>query len=159
MARSLPLTVVQALYAQQTSQVYLVLCEVTHSEFTPVRVVNNTENITSNGDLYVPFPFSVILPPDQEDLQLSARLTIFDAEREVIDNLRFVAGSRELMEVTLRVIEAANPDTVLQSVSGLQVRNVSYQIGRLELDISVEGFLNEGYPRDSFTPGNFPGIF
>lgn len=159
MARSLPLTVVQALFAQQTSQVYLVLCEISHSSFTTVRVVNNTQAITSDGNVYAPFPFSVILPPDQEDLQLRAQLILYDAERDIIDNLRVVAGSRELMQAKLKVIEAGNPDTILQSVSGLQVRNVTYQIGALNLDLNVDSLLNEGYPRDSFSPGNFPGIF
>lgn len=159
MARSLPTTVVQALFAQQTSQAYLVLLEASHSSFAAVRIVNNTENVTSNNVLYSAFPFAVILPPDQEQLQYRAQVIIYDAEREIIDNLRFVAGSRERIAVKLAVVSSADYDTELQTVSGLEIVNVTYQAGALTLDCSIDNFLTEGFPRDTFTPGNFPGLF
>jgi len=159
MARTLPTTIINAIFSQQTSEVFLVLLTATHSSFSDVRVVNNTEVVTSNGNLYSPFPFAVILPPDAEDLKFAAKVTIYDAEREVIDNLRLVAGSRERIQIKLEVIAASDPDTVLQSVSGLEVQNVTYNQGALSLDATINNFLTEGFPRDSFSPGNFPGVF
>jgi len=159
MPRTLPTTIVNAIFAQQTSEAFLVLLTATHSSFTPVRVVNNTELVTSNGNVFQPFPFAVILPPDSEDLKIAAKISIFDAEREVIDNLRFVAGSRERIKIELEVIAASDPDTILQSVSGLEIENVVYEAGRLDLEATINNLLTEGFPRDSFTPNNFPGIF
>jgi len=101
----------------------------------------------------------VILPPDQEDLKIAAKIVIYDAEREVVDNLRFVSGERERINIKLEVIAASDPDTILQSVSGLEVVNVTYQAGSLNLEATIDNLLTEGFPRDSFTPGNFPGIF
>lgn len=161
MARSLPTVVVQAALAQQTGYAFLVGAEISHSSFSTVRIVNNTEAVTVGAQPYSPFPFSIILPPDSEDLRVRARMVIYDAEREIIDNLRVVAGNSERIAVTLYVVSVAPDDTleVLQTVSGLQVINVTYTAGALNLDMNVEQFLNEGWPRDSFTPGNFPGVF
>lgn len=159
MARTLPTTIVNAIFSQQTSEVFLVLLTATHSEMDDIRVVNNTESITSNGNIFVPFPFAVILPPDQEDLKIAAKVVVYDAERDIIDNLRGLVGKRERIELKLEVVAASDPDTVLQSVSGIQVENVVYQAGALNVEASINNLLTEGYPRDSFTPGNFPGIF
>ena len=159
MSRSLPTVVVQAIYARDTSMVFLVLLEASHSSFTTIRVVNNTQAITSNLEVFVPFPFTVILPPDDEDLTVRAQVQIYDVQQEIIDNLRLVAGSREKIAVSLKVIEASDPDTVLQTVSGLTIENVQYEAQSLKLDLSIDNFLTESYPRDSFGPANFPAIF
>jgi hypothetical protein len=159
MARTLPTTVVNALFAQQTSQAYLVLLQASHSAFTTVRIVNNTEGVTSNSNLYAGFPFAVILPPDKEDLTYQARIVIYDAEREIIDNLRLVAGLRERIKIRLAVVSTADYDDELQTISGLEVVNVGYTAGALTVECSIDNFLTEGFPRDSFTPGNFPGLF
>jgi len=158
-SRSLPTVVVQALYAQTTSSVFLVLLTASHSLFSTIRVVNNTQAVTSNGDVFQPFPFSVVLPPDEEDLQVRAQLQLYDVQQEILDNLRLVAGARERVVVSLKVIEAATPDTVLQSVSGLNVENVQYNAESTQLDLSIDNFLTESYPRDSFSPATFPAIF
>lgn len=159
MARTLPTTIINAVFAQETSHAFLVLLTATHSSFSPLRVVNNSEAVTSNGLIYSPFPFAVILPPDQEDLNIAARITVFDAEREVIDNLRLVAGSRERISVSLEVISALQPNDILQTVSNLEVENVTYQTGAINLEAKINTLLTEGYPRDSFTPNSFPGVF
>lgn len=159
MPRTLPITIVNAVFSQQTEEVFLVLLTATHSSFQPVRLVNNTQPITSNGDLFFPFPFSVILPPSSEELKIATKITIYDAEREVVDNLRFVAGNRERIGIKLDVIASSDPSTILQTVSNLEVENVNYRAGALELDASINNLLTEGFPRDSFTPANFPGIF
>lgn len=159
MARTLPTAIVQALFAPQTDQAFFVLLQASHSEFATVRVVNNTESVTSNGNLYVPFPFAVLLPPDDPELTYKARITIYDAEREIIDNLRLVAGRRERIAIRLAVVSSEDYDAELQTVSGLEVVNVSYTAGALSLDCSIDNFLTEGFPRDTFTPGNFPALF
>lgn len=159
MSRSLPLVVEQAVFSQTTSKVFLVLAEFSHSSFATIRVVNNTQQIVSNGDPYVPFPFTVLLPPDDEELQVRAQLVIYDVERAIIDNLRLVAGSRERIATTLRVVEASDPDTILQRVSGLVIENVQYGADQIALDLSIDNFLTESFPRDSFSPATFPGVF
>ena len=159
MARSLPTVVVNAVYARSTSIPFFVLLEATHSSFATIRIVNNPVAITSNGDTYQPFPFAVILPPDQEDLTPQAEINIYDAEREIIDNLRAVAGNRERIEISLYVIANNDPDTILASVSGLEVTNASYRAGALQITAEIESFLSEGFPVATFNPGNFPGLF
>lgn len=159
MARSLPLTIVNAVMAESTSQSFHVLLTASHSDFPTIRVVNNTEPIVSGINLFSPFPFSVILPPDSEDLNIVAKVIVYDAEREIIDNLRFSLGKRERISLRLDVIASGSPNDILQSVSNLSVVNVQYTAGALELEAQADTLITEGYPRDTFSPGNFPGIF
>lgn len=159
MARTLPSVVVQALFAQSTSIPFFVLLVASHSSFATIRVVNNTQAIISNGQTYVPFPFTVLLPPESEDLLARVQIRLFDVQREIIDNLRVVAGSRERIAIRLLVIANNDPDTVLQTISGYEIENVGYTAGNITIDASIENLVNEGFPRDSFSPDNFPGLF
>lgn len=160
MSRSLPVAVVEAVNAQSTDFAFWVLVEITHSTLAnPIRAVNNTEDVVSNGETYVAFPFSVILPPDTEDLQVRARIIIENATRDLIDEFRSTAGSRERLVFKLSVVASDDPDTVLQSISGLTAATIAYNAQQLSLDLSIDTLLTEPFPGDSFSPANFPGLF
>lgn len=159
MPRTLPTTVVQAANAQTTTSAFLVLLEASHSTFTTVRLVNNTQAIVSGGNTYTAFPFAVILPPDDPELQVRARVIVSNVTVELMDELRGVAGSKERIAFTLKVIEASDPNTILQTASGLVAASAKYDADRIELDLTIDNFLTEAFPSDTFSPSNFPGIF
>ncbi len=56
----------QAAFLQDTDEVFLALLTIAHADISPsIRVVNNTENITSNGNLFTAFPFDIQLPDEK----------------------------------------------------------------------------------------------
>ena len=60
MSRTLSQAARQAINAEATEQVFLLLLTIDHEDLAePIRVVNNTETITSRGELYVAYPFVV----------------------------------------------------------------------------------------------------
>ena len=68
----MPLTsapAIAAARAGETGEVFLVLATFTHDALTdPIRVANNTEDITSNGNLFkgIPFMFTLISDDDRQ---------------------------------------------------------------------------------------------
>lgn len=158
MPRTLPTSVVTAVNSQTTTNAFLVLLEVYHSAIGTYYFVNNTENIVAGATTYLAFPFSIVLPPDDPELQVRARLSLSHVTSE-LNVLRTIAGQRERATFALKVIEASDPTTVLQSVSGLVAASVSYNADQIDIDLTIDNFLTEPFPSASFSPSTFPGIF
>lgn len=158
MPRTLPTSVITAVNSQTTTNVFLVLLEISHSAIGTFYLVNNTENIISGAITYLAFPFSVTLPPDDPELQVRARLTLSHVTSE-LNILRTLAGQRERVSFSLKVIEASDPTVVLQSISGLVAASVSYNASAMDIDLTIDNFLTEPFPSATFSPSTFPGIF
>lgn len=162
MARSIPTTVVQAMNAQTTGQVFLVLLELSHSTISTIRLVNNTENITYGGNTYTTFPFSVALPPDDAESQYQARISIDNANRFLVQSARELSATRERAKIKLIVvsdISAGVANETLLTINDLEVVAISYTAEAMDITCRVESLLNESWPGYSFTPTNFPGIY
>jgi len=120
--------------------------------------VNNTESITSNGTVYTPFPFAVVLPDDNEDNGPQGRLAVGNVDRTIIDDLRSISGS-ERIQVTIQIIMSDEPDTPLATYNNFELRNIDYDAFTVTGDLSLVDFLSEPFPSDRFTPNFFPGLF
>lgn len=143
-------------FAADTADVWLVLVTIDHDDFAePIRVVNNTENVTSRGELYVGFPFDATLPDSREDASPRARLVIDNTSREIAQAIRSITSAPI---VTLEIIRAADPDTVEISLPYFTLRNVKWDAGKVSGDLSLEDFTSEPYPAGTFTPAYFPGL-
>lgn len=159
MARTIPTTIVEAMNAATTDEAFLVLLELRHSAFTTQRVVNNTEDIVSNGDTYSKFPFSMVAPPDSDEFQPRIQVVALDVAGELVVDMRAIAGTRERAAATISIIVASDPDTILAQWSDFEVIGVEYNADALRFDLAVETFLSEPYPADTMGPAEFPGLF
>jgi hypothetical protein len=159
MPRTLSPTVIEAMNAQSTGVAVLALVTITHSTFTTVRVVNNTENVTSNGDLFTALPFTVRLPADSEEYRPVMKVGVPNVSLDLMTELRSVAGSREKIKVALSIVDHAAPDTLLAAWTDFEVENVNYTAESLTFDLTLKSYLAEPYPGGSFTPSDFPGLF
>lgn len=159
MSRTLPSATVGRMNAAQTSSAFLTLIEITHSSFSTVRLVNNTVNVVSNSQTFTAFPFVAILPPDTDQVNVVGRLSVPNATRELVSEVRSVSGSRERVLVDVHIIDSADPNTYLRSETGLEVVNVVYNADVMTADLSRDSLLNEPWPGDRMSPATFPGIF
>lgn len=72
----------------------LILLQIDHPELTtPVRVVNDTQDITSNGNLFIAFPFACTLPDDFENQLPRARIIIGNAGRDLMGFIESTDGA------------------------------------------------------------------
>ena len=146
----------EAAYAQETSDVFLVLLTITHDDITPIRVVNNNENITSDSNLFVAYPFEITLPDSTGESSPRAHITIDNVSREIAESIRNITTAPK---ITISVIRAADPDTIELTFAPFTLRNVKWDTSKLSGDLSMENIEIEPFPIGQFSPAQFKGLF
>jgi len=146
----------EAAYLQETDDVFLVLLTITHDDITPIRVVNNNENITSDSNLFVAYPFEITLPDSTGDGTPSAQLVIDNVSREIAESIRSISTAPK---VTISVIRAADPDTIEITFAPFTLRNVKWDMTKVSGDLSMEDIALEPFPIGQFAPAQFQGLF
>lgn len=141
---------------QNESDLPLVLLEIDHSSLSdPILVVNNKENITSNGEEYIGFPFEIILPDSKEDSPPTSKLRIDNISREIGQAIRLISTPPS---VTIRVVRQDTPDVIEAEFAGMYMTNVSYDAFSVEADLMFEDLTREPYPYLTFSPALFRNI-
>lgn len=157
MPRNVSLAALQASLATETEKVFLVLLELNHSDLAiPVRLVNNTEDVTSNGNVYTAFPFHARMPDDQEEREPVAELVVANATRELIDSVRSLQGK---LDTVLSVVLADSPNVIEWGPVDMEVKVVNYDADSVTFQLGMQAFSEEPFPSRSFTPAQFPGLF
>jgi hypothetical protein len=156
MARTLSSTAIASQNAQETGEVWLVLLTISHADLaTPIRVVNNNEDIVSRGLTFQAFPFEIVLPNEDPDQPPKAYLRIDNVDRSVIAAVRGISSTPS---VTIEVILASAPNNVEIGYSGFSLRNVTFDVAQIEAELLFESIFGEPITA-SMTPSRFPGMF
>ena len=143
--------------AQQTSEVMLELLVIDHADMTsPLRLVNNTESIESNGDTYEPWPFKAALPTDDPDQEPRASIQISNVDLSVSIALDQLASRPT---VTLGVVTLTDPDTYEYGPMTFDVSDERGDAQTITLDLVLQNLDQEPFPAMSFTPKLFPALF
>lgn len=144
-------------FAQDATDVWLVLLTIDHASLSdPIRVVNNTQNITSNGNSFVAFPFEITLPDNRDGAAPRAELSIDNVSREIGEAVR---GMDSPASVKIEIIRADAPDTIEIEWPYFTLRNVIMNAQAVSGDLMFEDFVSEPYPAGKFVPSHFPGLF
>jgi len=146
----------QAVLSSATSQVFLQCLTISHSSFSTLRLVNNTEDIVRSSGTFQRFPFGVSASTQQEGKPPSIKISADAVDQRVIVALRNLAGKRERAKITYEVILAATPDSVEFGPVTFELEGVSGGSGTvISLDASIlKGALDDAFPKDQFTPSN-----
>jgi hypothetical protein len=157
MARTLSNTFRSALYAQETDTVFLVLIEITHDDLAaPIRVSSDATDTISNAETFSAFPFVISLPSDDNSGASVGEISFDNVSREIIDDIRTIQTPPDF---SIKIVTAADPDTVEIEYSNLILENVQYDAFQIRGQISVFSLEAEPYPGDSFLPSYFGGLF
>jgi hypothetical protein len=113
----------------------LLLLQINHPELpSPIRVINDTQNITSNGNLYVAFAFRFVLPSDYENQIPKARIAIDNVGKDLMQWIETSDGGAG-STVQLSTIMRSRPNqiewTMTMSMFNIQAnaREVSAELG------------------------------
>ena len=146
----------EAMFAQETEEVFLLLLTIEHEDMTsPLRLVNNSEDIVSGGDTYTAYPFQFELPSSGGDSPPRATIKIDNVHRDIVSTIRSLASPPE---ITISVILASQPDTPEASFGNLTLEEVSYDALEITGELAYENVLVEPFPGVSFSPDLFPGL-
>lgn len=154
--RTLSPSALQSAFAQETGEVWLVLCTITHPELaSPLRFVNDMQSLTSRGNVYLAFPFEVEFPEEDADSPGEARIVLDNIDRSIVKAIRSMFGPPE---VTLEVVLASSPDTVEAEFPGMVLRDTKYDASRVTGTLRFEDIVSEPISIE-MTPQRFPALF
>lgn len=156
MARQLSNKLLTEVFAQQSADPYLLLVTVSHSSFTTLYLVNNTESITSNGNVFEPFPMEITLSPDDGQSARTTQISFDNVSLELIEELRSVITP---IDVRIQAVLASDPDTVEIEFGELKMVNISYDQKTIRGNLILDDFLRTELTSEKYTPSNYPGLF
>lgn len=161
MPRNVSAELRSAVNAPYTDEVFLVLLKVSaHPEevngFDPFHLVNNTEDVVSNGQAYTAFPFTVKLPNDDGDTITHAQLAIDNTDRRIVREIRSL---RHPPHIELSLVLASNPDYIEAGPFPFLLRDVQYTASEVSGTLMHEDGDFDNVPADAITPTHFPGYF
>ena len=140
----------------QESDLPLVLLTISHADLpTPIRVVSDKVDVTSNGNIFTGFPFEIVLPDASEDAPPKPKLMINNVSREIGQAIRSISTPPS---VTIQVVRQDTPDVIEAEFVGMSMTNVTYDALVVEADLSFEDIIREPYPCHRFNPSHFRGI-
>ena len=148
---------IRSAFAPETAEVWIPLVTIQHSTLSePIRVANNLEDITSNGNLFKGCPFEPVFPGDTDDGPPGAKLRISNVSQEIVKVVREIDTPAS---VDLQLVLASDPDTIEAEYNGLELRDVTGDAGYIEGILGHDDLRLEPFPYEGFSPTYFPGLF
>lgn len=136
----------------------LLLVEISHPDLaSPVRVVQDNQDITHLGNLFVAFAFGVDIPDDQDKQTPRGRVWMDNVGRELVQWLEISNGG-EGAEVRFIQVWRDDPDTIEWEAT-LQLSNVDMDMHRVNGDLGYEDLLNKPGVVLRYDPQTAPGLF
>ncbi len=170
MSRELSEAFKAAAYAQETGKVVVSLLTITHDDLEETLRASSdaTERVegsgagqpvygtVSRGETYYYIPHQMRLPTEQDRSTPTAQIVLDNVGRELV---QLVRSTDTPAQVTIEIVLADDPDTVEVTFPTLDLVGVSYEAGRMTLDLSVDHLSAEPFPAGSFDPSGFRGLF
>lgn len=135
-----------------------ILLQIDHAELpTPVRVINDTQNLTSNGFDYIAFPFNIILPDDFENKLPKAQLTIDNVGRDLMYWLETTNGGAG-STATFSQVMRSRPNQIEWSIT-MSLFNVSATNLQVTAELGFENLFAKPAISMQYRPDNSIAIF
>ena len=144
-------------FAPETGVVFHTLMTIDHPSWgTPVRLVDNGEDVVSNGNTFIAMPFKLALPTIEGDSAPEVTVEIDNVHRDILATLRQDVTAAS---VTLEIVLSNDLDTVEISVSDLKLRVTEYDVLLVTGTLMFDFPLNTGFIGERYTPYTAPGVF
>lgn len=136
----------------------LYLLEITHTQLgTPVRIVNDTQDIVSNGNTFTACAFRVQLPEEITHSMPRVSIAVDNIGRELTLWLDGSKGGRG-GSVRIMQIMRDTPNTIEQEYT-LSVIESRQDMMQVVFDLGYENVLDVPALVETYNPENTPGIF
>lgn len=151
-------TAMQALLAQQTSEVFLSFLRVEHPSLAePRRLVCNTQPIERADGVYEPYAFNAPSPAQKEDRIPQTSITIDNTDLELGAALR---GLRGKAKITLFTALASQPDVIEEGPFEFDLNAAEGDQNAITASVGYDSSVfDENLPAQSYTPTNSQGLF
>lgn len=156
---TLSTTAITAAHRTSDGQGFLELLTITGGGISePVRLVNDTRDVTSDSELFIACPFQVVLPKDAAKEVPRAQLRIDNVGREIGQELEALEPGAELV-ATIQIVYRTTPDVIeyefTAPLSGIRANVFTISAVMGPTDLMRRPAVNIRF--DPFTaPGLFP---
>lgn len=134
------------------------LLEINHPALsTPVRVVNDTQDITSNGNLYIACPFRFVPPDDFENQLPKAKLAVDNVGRDLMYWIETTSGGQG-SSLNAMTVMRSRPNQIEWSIS-MNLYNVQVTIKEVTAELGFDNLFAKPAVARQFRPDNSPGLF
>ena len=148
----------EELHRTSGTEPVLLAIEITHDDLTtPVRVVNDTQDLLSNGNTFMAVPFGFVLPDNLEQGNSSARLEIDNVGRELVQWLELSSGGSGARVTMMQLLRSA-PDVVEWSVT-MDLTSISMDSQKVSATLGFKNLLDMPAVAITYTPAVAPGLF
>lgn len=148
----------QNLLATSADEPFLILLEITHSALvTPVRIVNDVQNIVVGGNTFTAMPFRVTLPDDVKGQIPQAKLEVDNIGRELTQWLE-VSGGGQGAKCKIMQVMRSDPNTIEFSIT-LDLTNLSITNEVVSGQLGFVNTLGQVSTTVTFTPATAPGLW
>lgn len=136
----------------------LILLEIDHEALSaPIYVVNDTDDVVSNGNTYIAFPFRCVLPDDFESQIPKARLAIVNVGRELMYWIETTSGGQG-STCTFKQILRSNPNLVEWEIT-MNLYNVSVTMQEITAELGFENLFSKPAISRQYRPDTASGLF
>lgn len=156
MPRSFSAALQEVINAQYSSVAMLVLVEIRHQDLgAPIRLANNTEDVISNGDTFIGFPFEIELPGD-EDGPPRGSLTVQNVDRRIG---QAIIDLQTPPRLRLMVVLSTDLDTPFLDFKHFYFRNIRGNASQLSGDIDSWDMPTEPWPARRADKARCPALY
>ncbi|QWD55187.1 MULTISPECIES: DUF1833 family protein [Polynucleobacter] len=135
-----------------------ILLEISHPLLSsPVRVINDTQDLTSNGNLFIGCPFKCILPDDYEGQLPKARLAVDNVGRDLMYWIETSNGGQG-SSVRFMQVMRSRPDLVEWEIT-MNLYNVVVTMQEITAELGFESLFSKPAISMQYRPDNSAGIF
>lgn len=146
------------LLALSADQPFLVLLEITHPDLAqPIRVVDDVQNVTSNGNEFVALPFRVTLPDDISGQIPQATLEVDNVGRELTTWLEISRGGQNAKCRIMQILRS-DPDVIELDIT-LDLTQMVINNQTVQAKIGFVNVLGQTSTLTTFTPTTAPGLW
>lgn len=158
MARSYSDNYKQAINETSGAEIPLLLLEIDHSGLTsPVRVVNDTQDLVSNGNTFIAMGFRYQLPDDLEQGNVRARIAVDNVGRDIVQWLEQSYGGAGATVRMMQVLRS-DPDTIEWEVT-MDLTNVSQNVFEVSGELGFNNLLDQPAVLTTYRVDIAPGLF
>lgn len=143
------------LFGQESDDPFLALVTLSHGSFV-ARLVNNSVDVTSNGQTFTALPMKIRLPVDDGETARDFVLELDNVSLELLASMRSITGD---IAVKIELILASMPDVIQMSHEDLVIRAVTYNKQRISARVVLDSFLSVEVTSERYTPSSYPGMF
>lgn len=146
----------EAINKEASGEVFLYLLELSHPDLaSTIRLVNNYEDIVSNGETYSASAFQFTPPTQGEGEYSPAQLLVDNTDRVLVESLRLITTP---IKVNAKVVLASDTNVIDWEYPELQLQNVSYNVNSISGEVLYMIYLGYNLSTTMINNTGFPGL-